>query len=263
MLLHGDGERHAEPVDQLPGEHQRGSHAGICGAVVNLPPLWKRTIARCHPGADRRSGQWLGLPPGTTTVTYQATDAVGNTAQCSFTVTVTPTDNDADGVCDSADLDDDNDGVPDTAEGGSVLDTDGDGVPNRFDLDSDNDGIYDCVESGSGQAFTAGVLNGAVTANGIPVSVDANANNVVDYTIRDSDSDGTIDSLELDADADGCSADVIEAAGGCEQRWSVGASAAHGGRSRAGDLRRIIDPGFSPGASRRGRIPPHVRLLFG
>ncbi len=119
-------------------------------------------------------------------------------------------DNDGDTVADLCDLDDDNDGIPDTAEGGDALDTDGDGVANRFDLDSDNDGIYDCVESGSAQAFTAGVLNGAVTANGIPVSVDANANNVVDYTIRDSDADGTIDSRELDADGDGCP-DVIEA----------------------------------------------------
>jgi hypothetical protein len=78
-------------------------------------------------------------------------------------------DQDGDNVADLCDLDDDNDGIPDTAEGGAALDTDGDGVPNRFDLDSDNDGIYDCVESGSARPFMAGELNGAVAANGIPV----------------------------------------------------------------------------------------------
>jgi hypothetical protein len=345
------------------------------------------------------------FPPGVTTITYRATDASGNTSTCSFTVTVnTPPDTDGDGVCDHADLDDDNDGIPDTVEGcgnlivngsfeaddftnsalypggftsangtfmgvtynsntmtawqytlncdgwreggawanaydggqyldligntnvtggvpsvlyqdmptipgqqydltfhwgedvghnagelvtlnaqildassnvmfdttmtriavgpvagvrgpntwfllqkafvattastrlalkaippgantgaGAVVDaisvvtrnsscrdSDGDGISDSRDLDSDNDGIYDCVESGSAQAFTAGVLNGAVTTSGIPISVDANANNVVDYTIRDSDADGSIDSIELDADADGCT-DVIEA----------------------------------------------------
>jgi hypothetical protein len=90
------------------------------------------------------------------------------------------------------------------------LDSDGDGVPDSYDLDSDNDGIYDVVEAGSGQPFTNGVLNGPVTAQGIPTAVDADANGVVDYTIKDSDSDGNIDSVELDSDNDGCP-DVIEA----------------------------------------------------
>lgn len=89
-------------------------------------------------------------------------------------------------------------------------DSDGDGVPDSRDLDSDNDGIYDVVEAGSGQPFTNGVLNGTVTAFGIPTSVDADANNIVDYLIKDSDGDGTMDSQELDADDDGCN-DVIEA----------------------------------------------------
>ena len=38
----------------------------------------------------------------------------------------------------------------------------------------------------------------------------ADANDVVDYTIKDSDADGNIDSVELDSDNDGCP-DVIEA----------------------------------------------------
>jgi hypothetical protein len=199
------------PAISCPANISVGSGPGICGAVVSYGvPVGTDNCAGVT--TTRTAGPATGsvFPPGTTTVTYRATDAPGNFTTCSFTVTVTPTDYDGDGVCDNVDLDDDNDGIPDTAEGGAALDTDGDGVPNRFDLDSDNDGIYDCVESGAAQAFTAGVLNGAVTANGIPVSVDANANGVVDYTIRDSDADSTIDSLELDADADGCT-DVIEA----------------------------------------------------
>ena len=90
------------------------------------------------------------------------------------------------------------------------LDTDGDGVPNILDLDSDNDGIYDVVEAGSDQPFTNGILDGAVTANGIPVSVDTDANDVIDYILADSDGDGSIDAVELDSDNDGCF-DVIEA----------------------------------------------------
>jgi hypothetical protein len=199
------------PSISCPANITVGSGPGICSAVVSYTaPVGTDNCAGVTTARVAGPASGSTFPPGTTTVTYRATDASGNTAQCSFTVTVTPTDNDGDGVCDNVDLDDDNDGIPDTAEGGASLDTDGDGVPNRFDLDSDNDGIYDCVESGSAQPFTGGELNGAVTANGIPVSVDANANNVVDYTIRDSDADGTIDSQELDADGDGCS-DVVEA----------------------------------------------------
>ena len=200
------------PTITCPSNITVNVDAGSCAAVVNYTaPVGTDNCSGATTVRIAGPASGSTFAPGVTTITHRVTDGAGNTATCSFTVTVIAgNDNDADGLCDNVDLDDDNDGIPDTAEGGAALDTDGDGVPNRFDLDSDNDGIYDCVESGSAQAFTAGVLNGAITANGIPVSVDANANNVVDYTIRDSDADGTIDSLELDADADGCN-DVIEA----------------------------------------------------
>ncbi|MDF4204971.1 Ig-like domain-containing protein [Maribacter sp. SA7] len=155
-------------------------------------------------------------------------------------------DNDLDGIADSIDLDDDNDGILDTVETSGtdpsadddsdgilnyndtdlgadangdgivdIFDTDGDGVPNHFDLDTDNDGIYDVVESGSDQAFTAGVVTGAVGTDGIPNSVQASGqqnSGAVSYTVSDSEttSDGIFDFLELDADGDGCN-DVIEA----------------------------------------------------
>ncbi|MEO0779205.1 MAG: lectin-like protein, partial [Bacteroidota bacterium] len=48
------------------------------------------------------------FPEGTTTVTYEATDGCGESATCSFTVTVTTSciDNDGDGVCVADDCDD-------------------------------------------------------------------------------------------------------------------------------------------------------------
>ena len=55
-------------------------------------------------------------------------------------------DNDQDGIIDAIDLDDDNDGILDTDEGGG--DIDGDGIPNWFDLDSDGDGCSDTEEAG-------------------------------------------------------------------------------------------------------------------
>ena len=55
-------------------------------------------------------------------------------------------DNDKDGIIDIIDLDDDNDGILDSIEGGG--DTDGDGIPDWFDLDSDGDGCKDVEEAG-------------------------------------------------------------------------------------------------------------------
>ena len=55
-------------------------------------------------------------------------------------------DFDQDGIVNSVDLDDDNDGILDTEEGEGDLDDDG--YRNRFDLDSDADGCYDVTEAG-------------------------------------------------------------------------------------------------------------------
>ncbi len=66
------------------------------------------------------------------------------------------TDSDLDGVLDRADLDDDNDGIPDWAEGDGLVDSDRDGVVDALDLDSDNDGLDDIVEAGFGALDTDG-----------------------------------------------------------------------------------------------------------
>ena len=65
-------------------------------------------------------------------------------------------DNDQDGIIDIIDLDDDNDGILDSIEGGG--DTDGDGIPDWFDLDSDGDGCYDVQEAGFEDPDNDGVL---------------------------------------------------------------------------------------------------------
>jgi hypothetical protein len=107
-------------------------------------------------------------------------------------------DSDGDGIADSFDVDDDNDGIPDIEEAGfkaysngkstmdrtsattwvdtntnglndyietmisggtyAVPDTDGDGVPNFLDMDSDNDSLFDVDE--------AGLINGDGDING-------------------------------------------------------------------------------------------------
>ena len=109
-------------------------------------------------------------------------------------------DFDGDGILNSVDLDDDNDGILDTDEGD--LDTDNDGLINRFDLDSDGDGCFDVTEAG----FTDKVLD--TNADGLlgdlPVEVDSNGkvtSGVDGYTTpADADSDGVLDFLDSGSD---------------------------------------------------------------
>jgi hypothetical protein len=149
-------------------------------------------------------------------------------------------DTDGDGLPNLADLDSDGDGVSDIVEaggtdsngdgliddfvdtngngladsrepalGGSALplpDTDGDGVDNHRDLDSDGDGAADVIESGGADANGDGRQDG-VDANrdGLPDSVDGSMTGGRSLPRPDSDSDGTIDALDLDSDNDGVS----------------------------------------------------------
>ncbi len=138
------------------------------------------------------------------------------------TVPTPPTDTDGDGIANVSDLDDDNDGIPDTVEAANALnggDTDGDGIPDTLDLDSDGDGILDFVEARNltpAQIATLdangdGRLDGAVGTDGIPDSVQTTPNaGSVNYTPLDTDADGNPDFQDLDSDNDGIS-DVVEA----------------------------------------------------
>ena len=99
-------------------------------------------------------------------------------------------DPDGDGIKNSVDLDDDNDGILDTEEGGKTLDTDGDGIPNRLDLDSDGDGCLDAEEAGFTGFDSDGRLcadsncadsNGKVTGHSYADPLDGDSSGTDDY----------------------------------------------------------------------------------
>ncbi|WP_165929477.1 T9SS type A sorting domain-containing protein [Pseudocnuella soli] len=108
-------------------------------------------------------------------------------------------DNDGDGIPDTTDIDDDNDGITDVVEGGSI-DTDGDGIINAFDLDSDNDGIPDVVEAGGLDADNDGKIDNATDANGDGLRDSAGATGLA---AADFDGDGLPNFRDLDSDGDG------------------------------------------------------------
>ncbi|MEX6627361.1 choice-of-anchor L domain-containing protein [Tenacibaculum salmonis] len=86
-----------------------------------------------------------GTNAGIYTLVYNACKpSPTNCSNSTVTVTVLP-DNDLDGIQDSVDQDDDNDGILDTVEG--AVDTDDDGIIDSFDTDSDNDGCPDASEA--------------------------------------------------------------------------------------------------------------------
>ncbi|TCS42355.1 choice-of-anchor L domain-containing protein [Reinekea marinisedimentorum] len=112
-------------------------------------------------------------------------------------------DSDSDGIEDSTDLDDDNDGIPDAVEapGGIDIDSDADGIVDRLDLDSDGDSITDAIEA-------QGDMNADADWDGIIDNfTDTNADGLDDSVspltgVIDTDSDGTEDYLDLNSDGD-------------------------------------------------------------
>ena len=147
-------------------------------------------------------------------------------------------DFDMDGVSDVVDLDDDNDGIPDTDEAPGlpapsldddgdgipnyvdtdngpdtdgngivdVYDTDGDGVPNHLDLDADNDGIYDIVETGNGDEDTDGdgQTNNPVGANGLDDTIESDDTpGATVPAAPNTDGTGNPNFLDIDSDDDG------------------------------------------------------------
>ena len=163
---------------------------------------------------------------GVDTFIYRVTDGNGNTADATVTVKVIDAeDADKDGIPDSIDLDDDNDGILDTVEGEG--DFDADGLVNRLDLDADGDGILDLEESGlteSRQKVLDSNADGQIDAsqsfgaNGVANNIETTAESgQVNYSghgaseqPRDTDGDTHFDFLDLDSDNDGL-ADVVEA----------------------------------------------------
>ena len=81
-------------IANCPANISVNSNAGVCGAIVN----WATpTVSDNCPNATITQTAGLAngalFPIGTSTVTYAANDANGNSATCSFTVTVTDNEN--------------------------------------------------------------------------------------------------------------------------------------------------------------------------
>lgn len=90
-------------------------------------------------------------------------------------------DPDGDGVANAIDLDDNNDGIPDTQQS-DVTDLDGDGIVDRYDLDIDGDGIPNAMEANDGL---------------LPANMDENGQYSIAYaTANDSDGDGYVDDID-------------------------------------------------------------------
>ncbi|VAW51579.1 internalin, putative [hydrothermal vent metagenome] len=133
------------------------------------------------------------------------------------------TDTDGDGVMDTVDLDDDNDGIPDGLEGSGSVDSDGDGIADSLDLDSDNDGLFDLNESGIPTVTALDSnndgrvdLSNAVGSNGLAdtleTGVDSGVTNYNGGVLLDTDGDGVANFRDLDSDGDGLY-DLLEAGG--------------------------------------------------
>jgi hypothetical protein len=74
-------------ISDCPANISVSNDAGSCGAIVN----WTAPTATDNSGSVNLTSNFEPgsfFPVGTTVVTYTATDAAGNTATCSFEVTV-------------------------------------------------------------------------------------------------------------------------------------------------------------------------------
>ncbi|PWQ94300.1 DUF1566 domain-containing protein [Leucothrix arctica] len=130
---------------------------------------------------------------GTDSFWYSFEDAQGRKNSTQVFVTVLDvTDTDEDGISNSVDTDDDNDGVPDIADAfplnaDETIDTDNDGIGNNADTDDDQDGVLD-------------------TADAFPLdeteSVDTDNDGMGNNADNDDDGDGFLDQVELTAGTD-------------------------------------------------------------
>jgi gliding motility-associated-like protein/uncharacterized repeat protein (TIGR01451 family) len=136
---------------------------------------------------------------------------------CADTVLISITalincDLDNDNVFNAFDIDDDNDGIPDSTEiftASNGGDTDNDGSLDEMDLDSDNDGITDVIEAGGIDINGDGKTDGFVDANNNGLSDNIELSPLPGGNV---DGDPFWNGVDLDSDDDGIT-DVREAGG--------------------------------------------------
>ena len=198
---------------------------------------------------------------GTAIIDYTVEDTLDVTSNIAqIEIEVLP-DHDGDAVADIFDIDDDNDGIPDTIECGSPLsfcDTDGDGVPDYFDLDSDNDGLSDILEAGGAglDVDNDGIIdNSADTDNDGLFDVADGDNGGTYLPTNDFDGDGHFDFQDLDSDNDGIS-DITESGGSDTDYDGVIDTFDDADMDGMDDNDMINDPRNSDGDSR----PDHLDL---
>jgi hypothetical protein len=145
-------------------------------------------------------------------------------------------DSDGDELADGgADKDDDNDGILDSIEGNG--DIDGDGIPNRLDRDSDGDGCFDTLENNFSDPDNDGIVGRSPvqTDDDGKVTSDADSNSfshgIIIYlnTHVDTDSNGTLDYLEVPSVTVTSDVAAITAIIGSNTPITASASASHGG----------------------------------
>ncbi len=146
---------------------------------------------------------------GLVTFQYKICDSKNEDSYSEATVLLyIESDFDCDEVFDDFDLDNDNDGLPDSEEGNATVDTDNDGINDAYDIDDDGDGIPDNIEWQIEDFYTR------------PSGIDENKNGWDDIyenkfkngelKIADTDNDGIPDFLDSDSDNDSIP-DMVEA----------------------------------------------------
>lgn len=124
-------------------------------------------------------------------------------------------DEDADGLADSVDTDDNSSATPLDGQGTAlpISDFDVDGRPNHLDIDADNDGITDTLEAGGEDMDGNGTIDGFADANNdglddatttapLPLNnTDGNTADGPDYLDIDADDDGIVDNIEAQTTA--------------------------------------------------------------
>ena len=190
----------------------QGTDAGVCTAAVTWPAPTASdncttdalgnpanvTLTSTHqPGSE--------FPIGTTMVTYTAIDIYGNTSTASFNVTVTSSDSDGDGICDTGDNCSDTDACNYADPANEACETpvdcdtcsDGTGTGTIVDNDADDDGVCDADEVVGCQDNTACNYNSAATDAGACTFTDG----ICESCSGETDGTGTV--VDNDADDDG------------------------------------------------------------